>query len=143
MNPEKPDMGQNSCTTEGMNRRKFMLLTCAACCLSRGLSQASAKEAKVIDAGPLRDYSVNGVDTRFRDQGFFVIRNGAKLVVLSAVCTHKKCKLTAEPDRSFYCECHGSTFAPDGKVTEGPAKRDLPVLPSFTNEAGHLMVKIQ
>lgn len=106
------------------------------------MARASAGEERVVDAGPVHDYAANGVYSRFRDQGFFVIRNGAKLVVLTAICTHKKCKLTAESDRSFSCDCHGSTFDPNGKVTEGPAKRDLPSLASFTNDKGHLMVKV-
>ena len=78
----------------------------------------------------------------FRDQGFFVIRNGEKLIALSAICTHRKCRLFAEPNRSFYCKCHGSTFDPAGKVTSGPAKRDLPILPVFVNEKGQLLVTV-
>ena len=50
-------------------------------------------------------------------------------------------KLKAERDYSFYCRCHGSTFDPGGKVTEGPATRNLPVLPT-TNSQGHLIVKV-
>ena len=136
-------MYQNSCPDGCINRRRFIMLSvaAAACCSPPNLAFASTKGEKLIDAGPVRDYASNGVYTRFRDLGFFVIRKGSKLVVLSAICTHKKCKLTAEADRSFYCDCHGSTFDPEGKVTVGPAKRDLPVLPSFTNEKGHLMVK--
>jgi len=51
-------------------------------------------------------------------------------------------RLTVERDRSFYCKCHGSTFDPDGHVTEGPARRDLPLLPAYTNEQGQLIVNI-
>jgi Rieske Fe-S protein len=128
-----------------MNRRQFMLLSAAAaaaCCQPvTGFAKAPAGE-RVLDAGPVRDYSAPGVYTRYRDQGFFVIRQGAKLFALSAVCTHRKCKVSAEDDRTFSCDCHGSTFDPGGKVTEGPAKRDLPVLSSLTNEQGHLIVKV-
>ncbi|HUJ71334.1 MAG TPA: Rieske 2Fe-2S domain-containing protein, partial [Verrucomicrobiae bacterium] len=53
-----------------------------------------------------------------------------------------RCKLSGERDRSFYCPCHGSTFNPDGKVTEGPATRNLPALPSFTNEDAQLLVTV-
>lgn len=135
------------CLTEGcMGRRRFLML--AATAMAATVSQAagdnrapSGKE-RTVDAGPARNYQANGVYAGFRDQGFFIIRKGEKLFALSAICTHKKCKIDAEPDRSFYCECHGSTFDPGGKVTEGPAKRDLPVLPSFTDEKGHLIVKV-
>ena len=95
-----------------------------------------------VNAGPAGSYAAEGVYTAFRDQGFFIIRQGEKLFALSAICTHKKCKLNAEPDRSFYCPCHGSTFDPGGRVTEGPAERDLPVLDTATNETGQLVVSV-
>ena len=79
---------------------------------------------------------------RYRDLGFFIVRRGATLFALSAICTHRKCKLTAELDRSFYCNCHGSTFDPAGHVTQGPARRDLPVLTTVTDERGQLLVTI-
>jgi hypothetical protein len=43
-------------------------------------------------------------------------------------------------DDSFYCDCHWSNFDPAGKVTQGPADRDLPVFQSMTSATGHLMV---
>ena len=95
-----------------------------------------------MNAGPASSYAGEGVYSNFRDRGFFVIRQGDKLFALSAICTHRKCTLAAEPDRSFYCKCHGSTFDPGGHVTKGPAKRDLPVLATFTNEQGQLVVDV-
>jgi Rieske Fe-S protein len=99
-------------------------------------------EERVVNAGPVGDYAADWVYSQFRDEGFFVVRNGEKLFALSAICTHRKCKLIAESDRSFYCKCHGSTFSPDGRVTEGPARRDLPVLPASVDEHGQLLVKV-
>lgn len=131
----------------GMNRRQFLVLTAtvvvgAGCnTVENGGGSTGGKE-RVISAGPAGDYAADGVYNRFRDEGFFVVRKGEKLFALSAVCTHRKCKLIAEPDRSFYCKCHGSTFDPAGHVTEGPARRDLPVLPTFVDEHGQLLVKV-
>lgn len=128
-----------------MNRREFLILTSAAvagCSTTPPGSVSSAPETRLVNAGAVSKYADNGVYTRFRNQGFFVIRQGVKLVALSAVCTHKKCKLIAEPDHSFYCPCHGSTFDPNGQVTEGPAKRDLPVLETFIDENGDLLVRL-
>ena len=88
------------------------------------------------------DYAKDGVYSGFVARGFFVVRRGDKLFALSAICTHRKCQLTAELDHSFYCKCHGSTFDPAGRVTEGPAKRDLPVLPTATNSEGQLLVRV-
>lgn len=139
-------MDRDSHTEGCMNRRRFLLLAAAAMAATAsqaaGDNRVPAGKERTVDTGPEANYATNGVYAGFRAQGFFIIRKGEKLFALSAICTHKKCKLAAEPDRSFYCECHGSTFDPGGKVTEGPAKRDLPVLPSFTNEKGHLIVKV-
>lgn len=129
-----------------MNRRQFLVLTAAAMATgcrtgdNHGDSSITAHTERVVDAGPVGNYVADGVYVAFRSQGFFIIRRGEKLFALSAICTHKKCKLNAEPDRSFYCPCHGSTFDPAGHVTHGPARRDLPVFATSVNESGQLLV---
>ena len=94
----------------------------------------------MINAGPVTAYAAEGIYEKFISEGFFVIRERGKLFALSSICTHKKCQVDAEPDHSFLCPCHGSTFDENGKVTQGPATRDLPVLPTNTDSAGNLMV---
>ena len=126
---------------ESMNRRQFLLLAAAAAATNPKNGYARSPAEKLIDAGPLNNYASDGVYQGFRDLGFFVIRKGDKLLALSSYCTHRKCELKAERDHSFYCRCHGSTFDPGGKVTEGPATRNLPALPT-SNEKGHLLVKV-
>jgi Rieske Fe-S protein len=126
-----------------MNRRQFVILTCGAvagCASEPGENAPIQFRSVSIDAGPESDYAADGVYDRFRASGFFVVRRGPTLEALSAVCTHRRCTLKAEPNHSFYCKCHGSTFDPDGKVTEGPATHNLPVLPTSISDAGHLMV---
>ena len=61
---------------------------------------------------------------------------------MAAISTHRNCKLDAAADKTFYCPCHGSTFDPDGKVTEGPARRNVPVFEISANEKGDLLAKI-
>lgn len=133
-----------------INRRQFLILTttAAACaatgCLAMADSGGSAATGseQVIDAGPVSNFAADGVHDAFRSQGFFVIRKGEKLSAISSFCTHRKVQLKAEPDCSFYCKRHGSTFDPNGHVTHGPAKRDLPTLVTSVNEAGHLLVTV-
>jgi nitrite reductase/ring-hydroxylating ferredoxin subunit len=125
----------------GVNRRQFLMLAVAGVVAPRAV-EGNPTPDRLVDAGPLSNYAAEGLYSGFRDQGFFLVRKGAQLPALSASCTHRKCKLTAKPDRSFYCKCHGSMFDPGGKVTEGPAKRDLPILPTMVNDLGPLLVKI-
>lgn len=50
-----------------------------------------------------------------------------RLHAVSPVCTHMGCQVTWNvAERSWDCPCHGSRFAPDGRVLEGPAVVDLP-----------------
>ncbi len=131
-----------------MNRRDFILVGVLAAAgagcqgVGGGGTSAAAGPAKPIDAGPASSYSADGVYPNFHALGFFIIRRGGKLEALSSICTHRRCKLSVDSDNSFYCHCHGSTFDPDGKVTDGPAKRDLPVFTTSTNAQGHLIVMV-
>jgi len=128
-----------------MRRRDFLLVSMAAAASAgcQGVVGNSAPAAaRTFDAGPAASYAADGVYQNFRDLGFFVIRRGVKLEALSSICTHRRCKLHVDDDQSFYCSCHGSTFDPEGKVTEGPATRDLPVLKSIVSESGRVMVTV-
>ncbi|GAB3036911.1 FAD-dependent oxidoreductase [Natronobiforma cellulositropha] len=67
-----------------------------------------------------------------------VVRRGASPVALSrdgdgdlhavsAVCPHMRCVLEwNDAEYSWDCPCHGSRFAPEGDLLEGPATTDLP-----------------
>jgi len=48
------------------------------------------------------------------------------LHAFSAVCPHLGCIVQWNTnEKSFDCPCHGSRFASDGTVMNGPAKTDL------------------
>ncbi|HSY20385.1 MAG TPA: Rieske (2Fe-2S) protein [Candidatus Acidoferrales bacterium] len=125
-----------------VTRRTFLVLSAvfAAGCVAPGGNFSSG--SRTINAGPASLYLNDGVYTRFRDLGVFIVRRGAELFAVSAVCTHRNCKLNAEPDKTFYCPCHDSTFDANGKVTQGPARRNLPVYATTIDEKGNLLVTV-
>jgi len=130
-----------------MNRRQFLITTAAVVTAGCGSIEnandsGKARGSRVINAGPASHYAADGVYDAFVDEGFFVISKQGKLTILSAICTHRRCKLKAEPDHSFYCKCHGSTFDPSGHAVTGPAKRPLPVLSSTVNDQQELIVTV-
>jgi len=126
-----------------VTRRTFLVLSAAfaAGCVAPGGGNFSGG-SRTLDAGPASLYLNDGVYTRFRDLGVFIVRRGAELSAISAICTHRYCKLEAEPDKTFYCPCHDSTFDANGKVTQGPARRDLPVYATTIDAQGNLLVTV-
>lgn len=145
---DSPGPASDGCGPGGMDRRRFLYLTVAAAltgCQAPGsgaLSSPALGNTHVVDAGPAGKYAADGVYSAYRDQGFFIVRRDGRLFALSSYCTHRKCKLNAEADHTFYCPCHGSTFDPGGKVTDGPATRDLPMLDTSGSPETRLLVKV-
>jgi Rieske Fe-S protein len=138
------DSSGDYCPTD---RRGFLLLAATAvvaagCEAVNSGNKPPPGNPRVVDAGPADAYRADAVYSQYRDMGFFIIRRGGQLTALSAICTHRQCKLEAEQDRTFYCPCHDSTFDPTGHVTGGPAKRDLPKLATSTDARGHLLVTV-
>jgi len=80
---------------------------------------------------------VESIDQITPNNGAVVVESGRKIAVYrdergaihrrSAVCPHLGCIVAWNPAASSWdCPCHGSRFAPSGKVINGPAQRDLP-----------------
>ncbi len=71
-----------------------------------------------------------------RGEGAIVRHRGEKVAgyrdedgivtAVSPVCTHLGCQVNFNrAERSWDCPCHGSRFAPDGTVLQGPAVHRL------------------
>lgn len=64
-----------------------------------------------------------------------------EVTVYSPICPHLGCRYDWHASEGqFFCPCHNSAFALDGKVLSGPAPRPLDALPSRV-ENGELYVE--
>jgi nitrite reductase/ring-hydroxylating ferredoxin subunit len=119
-------MSESSDQNQGLDRRTFLAVACAACACAAIGGQVSAADAPAtIDAGPLSDFSADGVHSQLvNDHRVFIVRNDGRIYACSANCTHKRQKLKAEGSE-IVCASHGSRFSIQGTVTKGPAKGSL------------------
>jgi Rieske Fe-S protein len=66
----------------------------------------------------------------FPDPLALVRLDASTIVAVDGKCTHLCCTVGWDAARNQWsCPCHGSTFAPDGTLTHGPARFDLPRFP--------------
>ncbi len=65
------------------------------------------------------------------------------VLVFSALCTHRACTIKSwmAEERFLRCHCHLSRFAAleEGRVMNGPAKRQLPMVPITLDEEGFVV----
>lgn len=136
---------------ENVNRRDFLktsLKTLAIGSLAVGtidlkklLAATEAKDpssvTKVIN---LSDYpALESVGGNADIGKAMVFRTGqSKFMTISTICTHKKCDIDYTGDE-FVCPCHGSTFTKSGKVTTGPATKNLRSYKTTFNEADNTL----
>ena len=65
-------------------------------------------------------------DPSDKKKPIIVIRSSeTQVTAFSSKCTHWGCEVPLPVDGSILCPCHGSIFDANGKVTHGPAKKDL------------------
>jgi len=57
----------------------------------------------------------------------WVVKNGEKLTVFTAVCPHLGCTVNARQE-AFVCACHNSKWDVAGNALDGPTPRGLDVL---------------
>lgn len=58
------------------------------------------------------------------DEDMLVRTSQTQFVALSLICKHKGCTVELTGNK-FVCPCHGSEYDINGKVIEGPAKKNL------------------
>ncbi|HEY0638102.1 MAG TPA: FAD-dependent oxidoreductase [Pseudonocardiaceae bacterium] len=84
---------------------------------------------------PMRLAPGSGAVMRIGGHRVAVHRDADGLVhAVSATCTHMGCVVAFnDAERTWDCPCHGSRFAPDGTVLNGPATRPLERRPLTTD----------
>lgn len=94
----------------------------------------------IVNAGKPDHYPDNSV-TLDPESAIYIVHDPQGFFALSAICTHLGCLTAWHPETGrIECPCHGSKFRPDGTKIEGPAPRPLPLLRTWLNEDGELMV---
>jgi Rieske Fe-S protein len=101
-------------------------LVVAGCSTAGSLAPGKAAAAPAGTAlGPASDVPV-GSARIFDTQGVVVTQATAGgYAAVSTVCPHQGCAVASVEGASIVCPCHGSTFALDGSVTQGPATTGL------------------
>jgi Rieske Fe-S protein len=137
-----------------MNRREFIVNGCAACLAATAVSgllsscsttrYASGTLGKDGLSVSLEEFKIKKKDrTDYRP--FIIVRNESlqypiyvyrfgetEYSALWMRCTHQGTELQASGDQ-LQCSAHGSEFSNKGKVTNGPADKDLRSFPVTVN----------
>jgi Rieske Fe-S protein len=104
----------------GPSAKRFLTQNTRIAKRQLGGRHASRKEAEAVAMGEGAILSLDGQKAAaFRDAS-------GELVAVSASCRHMGCTVAWNTAESTWdCPCHGSRFAPDGRVLHGPATRQL------------------
>jgi cytochrome b6-f complex iron-sulfur subunit len=102
-----------------------------------GYQELSARTRKAVLEEPVF-YPVNSV-TAVPDLDCSLLRDEGGFYAISRVCTHLGCLVSAD-ETTFSCPCHGSRFARDGVVVEGPANQPLQQVQVAQLDDGRLVI---
>ncbi len=136
---------------DAADRRRFLALGAAALAAAAGLgTYVSAAFLRPIGAKRSGTAVVVGFPEDFGPDSVLVLAD-AQLVVgrtaegffaFSTVCPHLGCVLRwLDGEGRFHCPCHGSQFERDGRVLNGPARKDLVPLQLGLDDQGRLVVE--
>ncbi len=135
-----------------MNRKEFIVKSCAACigatALSTIVSSCAATQfanGKLTKDGILIDVNEFALKEKDKYRLYIVVRNEELLfpicvyrfsntdyAALWMQCAHQGAELNVAGDY-LQCPAHGSEYSNRGKVTNGPADRDLRTFPVTLN----------
>ncbi|AKU98944.1 Menaquinone-cytochrome C reductase iron-sulfur subunit [Labilithrix luteola] len=90
------------------------------------LAEGEPKRVAVIDDRTDAWTRERGVDLG----SVWLVRQGANVLALSAVCPHLGCSVNTAPviKDGFACPCHTSAFDLEGRRTSGPSPRNMDTL---------------
>jgi len=91
---------------------------------SKDLSDEQGVVQKVINLSDYPSLANVGGYAMITNTVIVIRKSSSKFIALNTICTHKKCDVEYDGN-GFECPCHGSTFDKNGKVTEGPATKNL------------------
>ena len=89
---------------------------------------------KVFNLADYPDLGSVGGSAMLSGKVIAIRTGGSKFIALNITCTHKKCDVEFDGS-GFECPCHGSTYDKSGKVTNGPATKNLKSYKTSYNEA--------
>jgi Rieske Fe-S protein len=94
-----------------------------------GATGETADDPAGTPVGPASDVPV-GSGRIFEAVGVVVTQvTAGSYAAFSATCPHQGCAVAAVEGATIVCPCHGSRFALDGSVTNGPAETGLEARP--------------
>ncbi len=76
-------------------------------------------------AGTPGQFPIHTMPRQVQNTHIYVVHWEQGYAAISGECPHNSCPVEPVEGGGFACGCHGSAFAADGTVTEGPADRDL------------------
>ena len=84
----------------------------------------------------------SGGSVKVNDELMLIRKSETEFLAVRTVCTHKGCDVELEGTK-FVCPCHGSEYTLEGKVTEGPAEKDLKTFETmFDSDKGTVTIKM-
>jgi cytochrome b6-f complex iron-sulfur subunit len=122
----------------GMNRRDFLISSCAICggaalgiSLLEGCKKTSVESPQNVnfklDLSTKANSALNSKGGSLTQDSVVVICTGpSAFIALSAICTHQGCTVAYNSSRNeLICPCHGGTYNISGAVVSGPPPGSL------------------